>query len=87
MASKRRHSWTKPARQSMGDQTCTCLKCGLIRSSSGYDLERVYRWEGPPVLRWRERAPACPPDLATGVDIVAKFSEGMADEDMIEGRA
>jgi hypothetical protein len=50
----------------------------LIRSSSGYDLERVYRWEGPPVLRWSERAPACPPDLATGIDIVAKLSEGRA---------
>jgi hypothetical protein len=73
---KRRHSWTKPTNAELYDychpeRTATCIRCGLIRLSSGYDLRRSYRWEGPPQLWWEERAPACPPDLATGRPLVA----------------
>jgi hypothetical protein len=64
---KTRHSWTKTP-DGYGQRTyyeCTCVKCELISCSDGYARERVYRWKGPPELRWAERAPACPPDLAT----------------------
>jgi hypothetical protein len=68
MTKGKRHSWTESefTRGRNINHFYFCRKCGLRRVSSGYDLERTYYWDGPPKLRWRELAPTCPPDLATG---------------------
>jgi hypothetical protein len=64
----RRHSWTqKEGSHYEIDSTRTCVKCGVIRLSSGYNLSRSYHWKGPPQAHWNERAPSCPPDLTTRV--------------------
>jgi hypothetical protein len=72
MTKAKRHSWTDTtsswagSRPPGGEYTAVCRNCGLTRHSSGYHLERTYQWEEPPEVSWRERAPACPPDLSTG---------------------
>jgi hypothetical protein len=73
---RQRYRWTKDDNDTSNpkpERNSICLQCGLRRRSSGYDLQRWYVWDGPPRLYWEERAPACPPDLATGRDIVKEM--------------